>query len=150
MLERYKIRNLKWKGQPLFYVASPTTTTRLGDRAYEDETRVPTFVHHTSRPSMSERTTVQQPMPPPRATSLHDHSARVIPDAGRPGPLRPMGRVDPPPLEPYVPRPIQRHKDEHHRKVRPLALQKMVKKYDGLGDPYDHVATYWKQCMRNK
>ena len=141
-LEWYEIRNLKWKGQPLFYVASPTTTARPGDRAYEDETRVPTVVHHTSRPSMSEGTTVQQPMPPPRATSLHDHSARVTPDAGRPGPLRPMGRVDSPPLEPYVPRPIQRHEDEHHRKVRPSALQKMVKKYDGSGDPYDHVAAY--------
>ena len=59
MLEWYEIRNLKWKGQPLFYVASPTTTARPGDRAYEDETRVPTIVHHTSRPSMSERTMVR-------------------------------------------------------------------------------------------
>ena len=91
---------------------------------------------------MSEGTTVRQPMPPPKATSLHDHNARVTPDASRPGPLRPMGRVDPPPLEPYVPRPTQRHEDEHHRKVRPSALQKMVKKYDGSGDPYDHVAAY--------
>ena len=30
----------------------------------------------------------------------------------------------------------------HYRKVRPLALQKMVKKYDGSRDPYDHVAAY--------
>ena len=53
-----------------------------------------------------------------------------------------MGRVDSPPLEPYVPRPIRRHEDEHRRKVRPLSLQKMVKNYDGSGDPYDHVAAY--------
>ena len=85
-------------------------------RAYRDETRVPTIVHQTSRPSMSEGTTVQQPMPSPRATNLHDHSAWVTPDASRPGPLKPMGRVDPPPLEPYVPRPTQRYEDEHHRK----------------------------------
>ena len=53
-----------------------------------------------------------------------------------------MGRVDPPPLEPYVPRPTRRHEDEHHKKVRPSALQKMVKKYDRSGDLYDHVAAY--------
>ena len=28
------------------------------------------------------------------------------------------------------------------RKVRPSALQKLVKKYDGSGDPFDHVATF--------
>ena len=83
-------------------------------------------------------------MPPPTTTYMHDHSAQVDPDFGRIGPLRSMGRVDPPPVEPYVPRPAQRHEDKHHQKVRPLALQKMVKKYDGLGDPYDHVAAYWQ------
>ena len=32
------------------------------------------------------------------------------------------------------------------RKVRPSALQKLVKKYDGSGDPFDHVAAF-KQAV---
>ena len=35
------------------------------------------------------------------------------------------------------------------RKVRPLALQKLVKKYDGSGDPFNHVAAL-KQAMHAK
>ena len=38
--------------------------------------------------------------------------------------------------------PARRHDDEHSRKMRPSALQKLVKKYDGSGDPYDHVAAF--------
>ena len=30
------------------------------------------------------------------------------------------------------------------RKVRPSTLQKLVKKYDGSGDPFDHVAAFKK------
>ena len=28
--------------------------------------------------------------------------------------------------------------------MRPSTLQKIVKKYDGFGDPYDHVAAFWQ------
>ena len=73
---------------------------------------------------------------------MHDHSARIDPNLSRPRLMRVMGRVTPPPIDTYVPRPTQRHEDKHHKKVRPSVLQKMVKKYDGLGDPYDHVAAY--------
>ena len=56
--------------------------------------------------------------------------------------MRPMGRATPPPADAFFPRPIRRHEDDNHRRVRPLALQKMVKKYDGSGDPHDHVVAY--------
>ena len=32
------------------------------------------------------------------------------------------------------------------KKVRPSALQKLVKKYDGSGDPFDHIAAF-KQAI---
>ena len=35
------------------------------------------------------------------------------------------------------------------RKVRPSALQKLVKKYDGSGDPFNHVAAF-KQAVHAK
>ena len=35
---------------------------------------------------------------------------------------------------------------ESQRRVRPSALQKLVKRYDGSGDPHDHVAAY-KQAV---
>ena len=73
---------------------------------------------------------------------MHENSARTDPNLGRSGPMRPMGRVTPPPIDAFVPRPTRRHEVDHHRRVRPLDLQKMVKKYDGSGDPHDHVAAY--------
>ena len=36
----------------------------------------------------------------------------------------------------------RRHDDEYSRKVRPSTLQKLVKKYNGSGDPYDHIASF--------
>ena len=35
-----------------------------------------------------------------------------------------------------------RRNDIDHRRGRPSSLQKLVKKYDGSGDPYDHVVAY--------
>ena len=60
--------------------------------------------------------------------------------------------------KPYEPRvdPIPRmsdHEDErkldydYTQKVRPSMLQKLVKKFDGFGDPYDHIATF-RQVVR--
>ena len=34
------------------------------------------------------------------------------------------------------------HEDEYTRRVRPSTLQKQVKKFDGSGDPYDHIAAF--------
>ena len=55
-----------------------------------------------------------------------------------------LGRCDRvlPPEEVPVGRTHRRHEDDHPRKVRPSALQKMVREYDGSGDPHDHVAAY--------
>ena len=115
---------------------NPTSTARPGDQAYSGETKAPTFVRH--EPNMSERTTVRQPMPLGGTTQMHDHRARVDPSLGR---VR-STFTPPPPIELPIPRPTRRHEDDHHRKVRPSALQNIVKKYDGTGDPHDHVATY--------
>ena len=53
-----------------------------------------------------------------------------------------------PRLEPEEKRPPRRHGVDS-RKVRPSALQKLVKKYDGSGDPFDHIATF-KQVVHAK
>ena len=50
-----------------------------------------------------------------------------------------------PRIEPDARRPPRKHGGVH-RKVRPLALQKLVKKYDGSGDPFDHIAAF-KQAV---
>ena len=63
--------------------------------------------------------------------------------------------------EPHEPRvdPIPRmsdHDDErkhdydYTQKVRPSMLQKLVKKFDGSGDPYDHIATFRQVVMAKK
>ena len=49
--------------------------------------------------------------------------------------------VPEPRMEPE-PRRIPRRHGSDHRKVRPSALQKLVKKYDGSGDPFDHIAAF--------
>lgn len=41
----------------------------------------------------------------------------------------------------------RRNEDEYSRRVRPSTLQKLVKKYDGTGDPYDHIAAF-RQAIR--
>ena len=50
-----------------------------------------------------------------------------------------------PRLESDARRPPRRHGGDN-RKVRPSALQKLVKKYDGSGDPFDHIAAF-KQAV---
>ena len=52
----------------------------------------------------------------------------------------PMPRVEPDNRRP------PRRRGEDNRKVRPSALQKLVKKYDGSGDPFDHIAAF-KQAV---
>ena len=45
--------------------------------------------------------------------------------------------------------PLGRPPIDYPRKTRPLNIQKWVKKYNGLGDPYDHLASF-KQVVRAK
>ena len=44
----------------------------------------------------------------------------------------------------------RRNEDEYSRRVRPSTLQKLVKKYDGTGDPYDHIATFCQDIRDEK
>jgi len=65
-------------------------------------------------------------------------------------PSEPESKRYPPPREPVfptgsrgdAPKSKPRQGDDEFHKMRPLALQKLVKKYDGSKDPYDHVAAF--------
>ena len=139
-LEWNEVRDLMWKGRPLFTTTHPASTARPGQRAYSGETKVPTFVY--PEPTFSEWTTGRQPPAPWSTAPVYDCSARIEPSLGRQGIMRPPGRVLAPHVDIIDPRPARRHEDDHHRRVRPSALQKLVKKYDGSGDPHDHVAAF--------
>ena len=91
------------------------------------------------------------PMPTPsRPAPMGATPIRPLHMPMRPLPIGPVPRIpvrDPEGsaygfLDAHAPRVPRRHKDDHHRKIRPLALMKMVKKYDGSGDPHDHVAAF--------
>ena len=41
----------------------------------------------------------------------------------------------------------RKHDYDYTQRVRPSMLQKLVKKFDGSGDPYDHIATF-RQVVR--
>ena len=138
-LEWNEIRNLTWKGKPLFSFEPPSSTIKPGHVAYGAETKMPNL-----QPSYSEWTTARGPLPPWSRPPAHEREERVDPGLerfGRPRhPVEAMGFV---PLNENLERgrPHRRH-EEDHRRVRPSALQKLVKKYDGSGDPYDHVAAF--------
>ena len=48
-LEWSEVRELTWKGRKLFLETHPTHTARLGEVAFDEDTRVPTFVHPQSK-----------------------------------------------------------------------------------------------------
>lgn len=43
----------------------------------------------------------------------------------------------------------RRNDDEYSRRVQSSTLQKLVKKYDESGDPYDHI-TPFRQAVRDE
>ena len=138
-LEWNKVRDLTWKGKPLFSYEPPASTARPGHVAYSTETKAP-----KPKPSFSEWTTARGPLPFWSMPPAHEREDRIDPGLERLGGSRhPMEAVRfiPPQEDMEKGRPHRRH-DDDHRKVRPSALQKLVKKYDGSGDPYDHVAAY--------
>ena len=53
-----------------------------------------------------------------------------------------------PRIEPKARRPPRRHGVDS-RKVRPSALQKLAKKYNNSGDPFDHIVAF-KQAVHAK
>ena len=65
-LEWSEVRELTWKGRKLFLETHPTHTTRPREVAFDEDTRVPTFVHsQQTAPSFSEWTTGRGPTPMP-------------------------------------------------------------------------------------
>ena len=155
-----EILTLSYKGKSYFVDSSPRATARPEKTAsYYGKTIVPNPVRDRNKgkrdkgQEMSFRTTVRgptgTPSAPPWATKripipgqrgyvdrrIESHGAIVephrhvpaFPDVHRLARGRDAGR---------------RHEDEYTRRVRPSTLQKLVKKFDGSGDPYDHIATF--------
>ena len=89
---------------------------------------------------------VPRPRPDPRTEPFW--GGDLLPrGGGRPPSGDPRRPIPVPRPREEVPRPrgrepVRRHEDEYTRRVRPSTLQKMVKKFDGSGDPHDHVASF--------
>ena len=137
-LEWHEIRDLTWKGKPFLYEPA-TSTARPGDDGFSGATEKP-----IPNVSFSAWTTGRQPHPP--RSTVHE-SDRQRGDTDESQGRRRMMEERPSPRrdnqdEFRSPRFHRTLADELHRKVRPSALQKMVKRYDGSGDPHDHVAAY--------
>lgn len=54
MREWYKIKDLMYKGQPLFTYKPPTSTARLGQTMYTGETRAPNLIRQCLREQLQE------------------------------------------------------------------------------------------------
>ena len=76
---------------------------------------------------------------------MTSHPTRV---EGHPGGMYGSSAMPMPRIESEARRPPRRVANKG-RKVRPSALQKLVKKYDESGDPFDHVAAF-KQVVHAK
>ena len=119
----------------------PMHTARPGEVAFDEDTRVPTFVHpQQADPSLSNWTTRRGPTPMPPWRDARDQMF-VNPERleHRP-PLREREAWQREHL--LEERPPRSPVEEGSRKTRPSSLQKMVKKYDGASDPHDHVAAF--------
>ena len=145
MLTQEEIEALQWKGRHVD-VYEPESTARLGMSAYGRETVAPTRPIDRLQAILGE---------PPTIHPLRDSTGMVH---AMPRPLQPMtsyptrverhpggtygsSAISMPRIESKTRRPPRRAANKG-RKVRPLALQKLVKKYDGSGDPFDHGAAF--------
>lgn len=154
--------NLTYKAIPMFADISPRAIAKPEETAYFDETVAPNPTRDETKgqeyewPEMSFGTTARkptfEPSAPPLRTMRSDRYAmprhrgyidrRIEGHKAISEPPRPTsGTHDVPPWTRGRDA-GRRHEAEYSRKVRPSTLQKLVKKYDGSGDPYDHVSTF--------
>ena len=158
-LDWEKIRTLTWRQNPMVQRANPAATARLEDLAFFGETmdKGVGFPANTSgdsghRPPNPKPKPRPKPRPKPKLRpeprSKPFHGRGMQPRRGghhpmgeprRPQPM-PRPRDDEP--QPRTQELVQRHEDEYMRRVRLSTLQKVVKKFDGSGDPHDHVASF--------
>ena len=152
VLSPTEISSLRWKGKPVeIRELEVESTARPGTSAYEGETITPTISADRLRSILGEpsskynskdspgvvnskfrMTPPLTPVPAPFEQNLREsHDFRAVPI---------------PREEPGYRRLSKRHGGGDSRKVRPSALQKLVKKYDGSGDPFDHIAAF-KQAV---
>ena len=67
------MRDLTWKGRKLFLETHPMHTARPGEVAFDEDTRVPTFVcPQQTTPSLSDWTTGRGPTPMPPCREARD------------------------------------------------------------------------------
>ena len=131
-------------------VYEPESTTRPGMSAYGREIVAPTrpidrlqaiLGEPPSMHPLRDSTGTVNPMPRPLWPST-SHPTLV---ERNPGGTYGSSAVSMPRLQSKARRSPRRVANEG-RRVRPSALQKLVKKYNGSGDPFDHVAVF-KQAV---
>ena len=155
-----EIMNITYLGVPLFADFSPRATAIPNETAYSGETitqkpkpyneqRVDgnrdraqgstgaTWGTSPSQPKVAGKNDTRRGQPP----NMGDWR-RVVASQTTREPPRPPPRMPEDPFNPRRGGHGRRHDDEYSRKVRPSTLQKLVKKYDGSGDPYDHIASF--------
>ena len=75
-LEWSEVRDLTWKGRKIFLETHPTHTARPGEVAFDEDTRVPTFVRpqQQAAPSLSDWTIGRGPTPMPPWREVRDQT----------------------------------------------------------------------------
>ena len=154
-----EIMNITYLGVPLFAEYSPRATAIPDETAYSGETitqkpklyneqridgnrdRVQgstgaTWGTSPSQPKVAGKTDTQRGQP------LNTGDRRVGASQTTREPPRPPPRMMEDPFNQRRGGHGRRHDDEYSQKVRPSTLQKLVKKYNGSGDPYDHIASF--------
>ena len=92
---------------------------------------------NTPRPINPAPRLVRPPLPPTRANTMQRPKMRLV--------------SQPPTLDLWPGyRPPRQYEDKYSRRVRPSMLQKIIKKYNGLGYLYDHVDAFWKVVHAKK
>ena len=118
------------------------STAKPGHEGFSVETRVPTPTK--AAPSFSNWTTGRGLPPPWSSMPELDRDTRKPTASRETRTFLAEGIKETTELreEPRRTRGPRGYAEDNYQKIRPSALQKLVKKYDGIGDPHDHVAAY--------